>query len=350
MASQGGSGGDGGFTSMLLLAAAAIGIYLAVLNFAEYVLIPWKWLRSAEMMLIFHFPAALEVAGYPWAAYDHNFHKVNDLVWSFYRFAGLPMIVIAYATLLRNGGAWSMEHYIDIVYKRFGWLSLISTVREKDSIFSFEKPFVHLNVRVKYNDIKFREGADPIQFFEENEKNLLEVLKKQLGPRLVLKNGKIEWKDRHAKKVAEKCLSMIPDKAPLKGAPSWRKTAWQRCLRSHRFERTFAIGMLQEARNFGVVGWSNFLYLRAIASGKTDDPESAFVLWRAIVSLGGKTYFPEAAGIMSHYLYEKSLNVHLRRNPQDAEIVYGMRGDPSLQNAVEGFTGMKETIFDINKR
>ncbi len=65
----------------------------------------------------------------------------------------------------------------------------------------------------------------------------------------------------------------------------------------HAYERTVLATMLQVARSDGVLASSMFIWLRPIDR----------VLWYVLDGVGRYTFFPECAGVLCHWLFEKSI-------------------------------------------
>jgi hypothetical protein len=343
---------DNSFVMMVFVLALFAGGYFLIQYFSAPILqYFWKYLRAIELGLTFRFGEAIQVINHPWLKYDHVFSYVNNEVWKYFQWLSVPLLVVAVAKLFQNSGNWTMENYLDVIYKRFPWLAFIFSAPDKPNLLTKKAPFIVIGPQIEYKNLVFPDGEEPLDFLEKNSHDLTNVLVKQLGPRLETKNKKLVWKDKWAKQVAEQCYKMIPNKKPTPDALSWQAEAWNNCFNTHRFERTFALGMLESARKFGVISPAEFFYLRAGAAlkdGKFD--RDAFLMWRAVCCFGGRTAFPESSGIMSHYLYEKSLNNHLKKHPEDKAIAFHMRNEPYVTTAIESFAEMKKIIMEQNKR
>ena len=339
----GGEQGDQGLWFAFMFLALVFGGMWAFSHFSAYVLIPWKWVRMAELAVTFQW----DTLGKLWASnittYDQRFDYVNDRAGLALRWLALPLGYFAWKAMQTQRMGWSMENHLEVLFERFRWLSLIMD-KPVGLTWSKKFPFVSADFKVNYKSVKFPEGVEPLDFFDKHKDNLPEVLKEQLGPLIKTKDRKIVWADKYAEKLALTFYKMIPDKRPKPGAKSWREEAWANCVKTHRYERTFALGMMEAARRFGVISAVEQLDLRLSAAKELEQKkEGAFHLWRAIVSLGGRCVYSEGAGILCHYYFEKGLTDYLVEHPNDVEVAHYLRAQPWIKNASKSF----QEVYDI---
>lgn len=310
-------------------------------------LLPWKYLRVAELAGTFQFTLMHQVLEHDFIAFDDKVAFVNSRVAFVFR-GGCALLLLhaLYYFKMSLQPAWSMEAYLDGVYNRFRWLEV---VYHSPKGIGFKKtfPFVTVDLKHSYPDVEFPIGMEPMDYYAKYEETLPEELKLQVGPELTVVDRKIVWSDKYAEELANDCFRRIPNKRPSPEAKSWREQAWQRCVETHKFERTFALGMLQSARDFGVLNATEMLHIRRAAGHelKKGNP-GTFYLWRAMISLGGRTAYAEGAGIICHYHFERSLTEYLVTNPSDHQIVRFMRKKPWVNNAVTSFSEVRDVIMN----
>lgn len=328
------SGKQGGDTTL----GVVIGFVLVVLMFiaslwffAPQLLKVWTILRVAQLaiqgavlsVLTFGlYTESFSILGYIWdhppRTYGQVFHLVNRHVALFYMWLALPFVWIGYRgwqqrRAIESSGKYSIEEYLDVVHRRFPWLGYVLEPT-RTTEFTWKWPFFKKGQKLRYLGIEFREGLNAYEWVDKNLGELSARLEAQLGPPIKRDaKGAIQWQDPWCKRVVSEALRMIPEpKNPqVKDKAVWRKQAWATVTGIHHYERTLAIGTLQVARSYGVISPVRFLYLRYYATIRHPHRESAFVLWRAICSLGPvgqpSTAHPEAAGILGHFMYEQSL-------------------------------------------
>jgi hypothetical protein len=331
---------------VFLWLVAFVVFYYTAQYFAPYFLMVWKWIRVFELVPLMRFDIIKKVLTYDWLSYDAAFDYVNDYVWAFYRWLGIPLVAIGiYYQKYIQVDDWLMEHYLNGVYNRFPWLSIIYKPPTGMG-FTKKMPFIRVGDNHEYLDPVFPRGMKPLDFLNKYRENLSDILKRQVGPLIRLKGNNIDWQDQWAKKIAEECYKLIPNKSSMPGGVTWRNEAWDRCYQTHRFERTFAIGMLSEARRFGVIAPAEFLWLR-LEAGKElkKGNDSAFILWRGVCCFGGRCAFPESVGMLLHMLYEKHLTEYQKKHKNDAKIIYQMKGSPWVFNAVAAFFELEKMVL-----
>lgn len=328
------------FIILILIAWWAVG------HFAEALLVPWKYLRAFELAISFQWELLGKMWNYNFKSYGKAFDATNEAVWSVAKYLCIPMAFIAWKAMLKVNLNWAMEDHLQVLYQRFRWLEV--TFRPPGG-FSFTKkfPFVKLDLMATFHDVEFPHGIEPLDYFAKHRDSLPEVLKGQLGPMIKIENKKIVWRDKFAQEVAMACYKRIPDKKPSPTARTWREQAWFNCVQNHRYERTFALGMLQAARDFGVLSAMELLHLRKLAGKElASGKKGLFEFWRAIVSLGGRCVYPEGAGIICHFHFEKALTDYLTTNPGDREVAHYMRAQPWVTNALDSFFDVDQTVMN----
>lgn len=338
--------GDMSLSVIVLALLAIFGLIWAITAYAEIVLIPWKGIRLMELALSFQWGTLIKLWDANIVTYDQRFDYVNDQVWWAARFLAIPMAYFTFKAFKSVNFMWNMENHIQVIYARFRWLSLVVEM-PKGIQFMKKFPFVRVSLEPNYLDVSFPEGIEPLDFFAKYREDLPERLKNQLGPMIKTKDKKIVWADKYAKDLAMECYKRIPDKRPMPDAKSWREQAWQNCVQNHRFERTFALGMLQAARDFGVMSAMEVLYLRKAAGLELQqNNEGAFNFWRAVVSFGGRCVYSEGAGIICHYYFEKGLTDYLVTNPNDKQVAHYLRAQPWIKNALDSFFDVDNTVLN----
>lgn len=345
-----GSGGQAPDNSLSYIVALVVLIFVGYWAFDKYqwaILIPWKWLRVTELALTGQFDMVMKIINFNFTEFGIHYEYVNQRVYIAFRI--LTVFVILHAVYYFRMNAkpgWSMEEYLYSIYNRFAWLAV---VYDPPKGLSLKKsfPFIAFEFAHKYTDVEFPEGVEPLTYLATFEAVLPEKLKGQIGPALTIKNKQVVWADKYAKEVALECFKRIPDKRPSPDAKSWREQAWQRCVATHRFERTFALGMMQAARDFGVMNAAEMLHIRRSAGMELQSKnDGAFHLWRAMISLGGRAVYAEGAGIVCHYHFEKALTDYLVTHPDDGQIVHFMRGKPWVVNALNSFTEVRDIVMN----
>lgn len=322
------------------------GMLWAVTAYSEIILIPWKALRLTELALSFQWGTLMKLWNANINTYDARFDYINERVWFASRALAIPMVYFTFKAFKSVNFMWNMEDHLQVIYQRFRWLSLVVEL-PKGIQFTKKFPFVRLSIVPNFLDFEFPEGIEPLDFFAKYREDLPERLKKQLGPMIKTKDKKIVWADKYAYELAMECYKRIPDKRPMPTAKSWREQAWQTCVQNHRFERTFALGMLQAARDFGVMSAMEVLYLRKAAGLELkNNNDGAFSFWRAIVSFGGRCVYAEGAGIVCHYYFEKGLTDYLVSNPNDRQVAHYLRAQPWIKNALDSFFDVDNTVLN----
>ena len=344
-AKQGQGNEDFSFTVIMVFVLMLMGLAMFFMYKADLVLIPWKFLRAAELVVSLQFETLNKMWNYSFVEYGKAFDYTNDRVWMVYRWCGLPILIIGGFKLTQVKFLWSMEDTLSVGYQRFKWLRLVFDPATGLKI-TKKFPFISMGLKHTFPKVDFPSGVEPMVFFNNNRETLPEVLKTQLGPSIKIVNKKIEWADVFAKEVAYECYKRIPDKRPTPESKSWREMAWETCVKNHRFERTFAIGMLQAARDFGVYNvTADLLHLRLKAGSELKKKNlGLFSFWRALISFGGKTAYPEGAGIICHYYFEKALTDYLVTNPDDRQIAHYLRAQPWIKNAMDSFFELEQII------
>ncbi len=319
----------------------------AVSAYSAAILIPWKYLRMLELGVSFQWGTLVKLWQSDITTYDARFDYVNERVWFAARFLAIPMAYFAFKALQRVNMGWTMEDHLQVLFTRFKpWLSLVVQM-PKGLQLTKKPPFIKMDLMPNFLDPEFPEGIEPLDYFAKYREDLPERLKDQLGPMIKTQDKKIVWRDKYAHQLAMECYKRIPDKRPTPDAKSWRENAWQTCVQNHRFERTFALGMLQFARDFGVMSAMEVLYLRKAAGEELKkNNEGAFHFWRAVVSFGGRCVYPEGAGIICHYYFEKGLTDYLVTNPNDRQVAHYLRAQPWIKNALDSFFDVDNTVLN----
>lgn len=345
MSGKQGSNEDFSFTVIIVIMIAIMAVAMFFMYKADLVLIPWKFLRAAELAATFQFETLSKMWAYNFTDYNKAFDHVNERVWMVYRWLGIPVLVIGLMKLLKVNFMWSMEDTLAVGYNRFKWLKLVFKPAD-GLVFSTKFPFITFKLKHDFPKVDWPDGMEPIDYFKANRETLPEVLKSQLGPQLKIEDKKIVWRDSFAKEVAYECFKRIPDKKPTPTSRSWREQAWDTCVKNHRFERTFALGMLQAARDFGVYNaTSELLHLRVKAGEELKKNNTGlFSFWRALISFGGKTAYAEGSGIICHYYFEKALTDYLVTSPDDTQIAHYLRAQPWIKNAMDSFFELDQVI------
>lgn len=343
--SKQGSNEDFSFTVIVVIMLVIMAAALFVMYKADLVLIPWKYLRALELVVSLQFDTLSKMWNYNFNDYNKAFDFVNERVWMVYRWFGIPVVILGVVALKKINFMWTMEDTLAVGYQRFKWLQLVFKPAS-GVVFIKKFPFISLQFAHTFPKVDWVEGLEPIDFFKKNRETLPEVLKAQLGPPIKIEQKKIVWQDQFAKEVALECYKKIPDKRPTPESKSWREQAWENCVKNHRFERTFALGMLQSARDFGVYNvTSELLYLRVKAGNelKKNNP-GLLSFWRALISFGGKTAYAEGSGIICHYYFEKALTDYLVTSPDDRQIAHYLRAQPWVKNAMDSFFELDQVI------
>jgi len=338
--------GDMSLSFIVLGILLLFGLVWAASAYSEYILKLWKALRLVELAISFQWTLLTQLWNAEIVTYDARFDFVNERIWSIYKWLAIPMGYFAWKAANRVHSNWTMEDHLQVLYGRFPWLHIVFT---KPQGVSFKKtfPFIKVSLLTTYNDVEFPEGVEPLDYFKKYRDVLPEKLKSQLGPMLKIKDKQIVWQDKYAHELVMACYRRIPDKCPTPDAKSWRAQAWQNCVKSHRYERTFALGMLQEARDLGVMSAMEILHLRKAAGLELKKKnEGAFQFWRAVVSFGGRCVYAEGAGIVCHYYFEKALTSYLVSNPNDAQVAHYLRAQPWIKNALDSFFDVNEAVFN----
>lgn len=349
MSSSGGgknNQGDMSLSVIIILLLLLFGLIWAVTAYSQIVLIPWKGVRLFELAISFQWETMVKLWHASVVTYDERFDYVNDRVWNAARFLSIPMAYLTYRAFKSVNFGWTMENHLPVIFGRFRWLSLVVELPKGLKV---EKkfPFFKFSAEPNYLDVDFPDGIEPLDFFAKYREDLPERLKKQLGPMIKTKDKRIVWADQYAKDLAMECYKRIPDKRPMPEAKSWRENAWQDCVQNHRFERTFALGMLQAARDFGVMSAMEVLYLRKAAGMELKkNNDGAFSFWRAVVSFGGRCVYAEGAGIVCHYYFEKRLTDYLVTNPNDKQVAHYLRAQPWIKNALDSFFDVDNTVLN----
>jgi hypothetical protein len=321
-------------------------IIWAVSAFAPQVLVPWKWIRAAELAVTFQWETLSKMWAYEFKEYGKAFNYVNEQVWDVLKWLCIPIGYSAWKAAQQVNLNWTMEDHLQVLFGRFRWLNVVMRVPSGIGL-SKKFPFVTFDMFVTYTNVEFPIGLEPLDYFAKYRENLPDVLKGQLGPMVKIKDKKIVWQDKFAEEVAMTCYKRIPNtKGTVDAKKTWREQAWASCSQNHRFERTFALGMLQAARDFGVLSAIEFLHLRKLAAVELKkNNRGLFEFWRAIVSLGGRCVYPEGAGIICHYYFEKALTDYLTTNPNDKEVAHYMRAQPWIKNALDSFFDVDRTVM-----
>jgi hypothetical protein len=309
-------------------------------------LLPWKYIRAVELGATLQIDLMNQVLGFDFISYDEKVSYVNNRMAIMFRGAAALLLLHAlYYFKMSFQPAWSMEAYLDGIYSRFSWLEVV--YHSPNGIGFIRKfPFITVDLKHHYPDVEFPIGVEPMDYYAKFEDSLPDELKSQIGPALKIQDRKIAWTDKYAEAVAHECFRRIPNKKPSPEEKSWREQAWQRCVETHKFERTFALGMLQSARDFGVLNATEMLHIRRSAGRELKNGNSGtFYLWRAMISLGGRTAYAEGAGIICHYNFERALTEYLVTNPSDRQIVSFMRKKPWVNNAVSSFSAVRDVIM-----
>ena len=249
--SKQGSNEDFSFTIIMTIMIVLMAIGAFFIYKADMVLIPWKYIRAAELAATFQLETLSKMWNYSFTSYNAAFDFVNERVWNAYRWLGVPIIVIGLIKMTKVNFNWTMEDTLAVGYQRFKWLQLVFVPASGIRLIK-KFPFISIDLAHSFPKVELPNGVDPIDYFKQHRDNLPEVLKAQLGPQIKIEDKKIMWQDQFAKEVAYECYKKIPDKKPTPDSKSWREMAWQNCVQNHRYERTFALGMLQAARDFGV--------------------------------------------------------------------------------------------------
>jgi len=344
--------GKGDQGDLSLSAVAFFMILLAVLVWAVYaysaaMLVPWKALRLVELALSFQWGLMIDLWNANITTYDRRFDYVNDRVWIAARFLAIPMGYFAFKALKNAHFLWQMDDHLQVLYGRFKWLHMIMTM-PRGFVFRKKFPFFIFEMAPTFLDVYFPEGEEPLDYFEKYRDVLPEKLKNQIGPLIKTKDKKIVWQDKNAEKLVMECYKRIPDKRPLPNAPSWREQAWTTCVQNHRYERTFALGMLAAARRFGVMSAVELLELRRQAGFdiKNNKDYNAFFFWRAVISFGGRCVYSEGAGIICHYYFECGLTDYLTQHPEDKQVAHYLRAQPWIKNALDSFFDVYNTVMN----
>lgn len=339
--------GDMSLSIIVILMVCLFGIVWVIMEYSAIVLIPWKILRLFELGISFQWVTFQKLLNANITKYEHPaFSYVNERVWFAARFLAIPMLYLTFRAFKSVNFMWNMEDQLQVLFQRFRWLSVV--VEMPRGLHVTKKfPFIKFTIAPTYLDPDLPAGIEPLDFFAKYREDLPERLKAQLGPMIKAKNKKIVWADKYAEGLAMECYRRIPDKKPMPDAKSWREQAWQTCVQNHRYERTFALGMLQAARDFGVMSAMEVLYLRKIAGIELKKKnEGAFFFWRAIVSFGGRCVYPEGAGIICHYYFEKGLTDYLVANPNDRQVAHYLRAQPWIKNALDSFFDVENTVLN----
>ena len=338
--------GDMSLSAIVAAIVALVAFIWAVDHYSAQILIPWKAIRLVELAFSFQWELMGKVWNSSITTYDKKFEYVNASVWSAYKWIAIPMGYFVYRAAKSVNFLWTMEDHLQVIYGRFRWISIVMDLPKGIHIVK-KFPFIKIAIMPEYLEVDFPEGVEPLDYFAKYREDLPEKLKQQLGPMIKTKDKKIVWQDKYAYEVALECYKRIPDKKPLPTAKSWREQAWQNCVQNHRYERTFALGMLQAARDFGVMSAMEMLHLRKLAGMELKNKnEGLFHFWRSIVSFGGRCVYPEGAGIICHYYFEKALTDYLTTNPQDKQVAHYLRAQPWIKNALDSFFDVDNTVLN----
>ncbi len=350
---------------LILIAIAIMTFWFLMVRYETFALLVWKSIRSLELIITLNFPTVYNLWTTPMRWGDETFSHFNSIFgWTYRLIIGVPMIMIAYSASINKQKSFNINDYVITIWRRFFWLKIVADAQPDNQIIMYKpiknklSPFKKLPVKInmkksyiKFNTLDFPDGMEPLDYLEKYQDNLNEKLTEQLGHMLKIENGKIQWKDKDIERFVKQILQHIPAIVLKEGEPNARVLAWQKCLRIHRYERTFAMGILYEARLFGVVEPANFLWIRhkAIDDLKKNN-YSTFTLWRALLAAGGRCAYPEGAGVFCHFQYEKALDKWAQKNPEDQSVVHTLKGTPWVLNATSSFYEVRDIELNLRKK
>ena len=325
-----GSSGDNGFLLMLFFIGAIFGIRFIMGKYGDAFIPSWRIVRSIELFATFQFDAIVAMWSEPIRWGDDTFNLINESFFRIYRFLiGPILLVLAFLNARQFHSSFATEHTFTMdkvmmtIWKRFPWLKEVSTLTGSNKLITPDILMLKAGaLKFKFKETEFKTGQEPLEYLHENDDNIelcIHKLQASAGPTLKYdKDGKVQWHDKYAKAVVDQVIHTIPDKPPRPGMRKVREEAWERCLKTARYERTFALHVLSEAKRFMVYSPARFMWMRTLASepkayNKYSDP---FVMWRAILS-HTRTPFIEASLILNQYHYEKAVQQHLKKHPED---------------------------------
>lgn len=343
---------------LVMMVAIGGALWWLAMTYSKEILVYWKWLRSIELMAILHFTHAKNVLDWNWTTYDDRFMRVNEFVWSYYRWSALLVLPIflrykSQATRMVN---YYMEEYLDTIYHRFPHLKTLWRVGSKKFQFGTKFPFITYGMTGEFIDFPRIKTDTPERFYTRHKDNLDEALRAQLGPELKVVNNKIVWQDPWAKYVVMYCFHFLKED-PKDPARQYRSKAWNKRSRIHHYERTFALGMYAEACGLGVLAPQEMLELKTAIKDPAKFPnDTAYINWRSIVAFGGGVAAAEAAGIHSHYLFETALANYqeMKRAAGEETLSSSLMAQigkrPFLIKAVEAFSELNHELTNQREK
>lgn len=326
MAKPGSEGQDNTLVMLFFFVLVAFALMALLSRLAPTILPVWAGWRALELSLVGDFSKARWLMANVPQQYGAVFTQINQDVTQTYRWLALIVAGLGIASMARVRLGWSMEDYLINVRARFDWLKLV--VQKPAGWYRTDTfPFIKYRATPVLADFTAPVPVEPLAFMEQAKTGLSDALKRPIGQPLRVVKGQVQWSNPLYAKTAALLLSRIPEGRPAKDAPTWRESAWQRCFAVHRFERTLLMGLLEEARRFGSISATRFLYLKADQRAGNPHSDSSRILHLALTSQGGDTAFAEVSGLFNHFRYEKALAEYAREIPaSDQETRRALRG------------------------
>lgn len=348
---------------LILFIGVGLVAWFIIARYEQLALFLWKSIRTIEFLVTFNLPTIYNMWTTPMRWGDATFSHFNSIFgWTYRLVLAIPMILVAYSISINKKLKFEMDDYIISVWNRFPWLGVITKAQTNNRVFEHftikigkaeikvPKKINLKKAKVTYETIEFPTGEEPLDYLDKHQDDINEQLVQQLGPMITMEKGQVKWQDKNVQRFVTQIIKFVPELVLRPGEPNARIKAWRSCLETHRYERSFAMGILAEARAFGVVEPANFLWLRNKAAEDLKKKDnSAFILWRALLAAGGRCAYPEGAGIFCHYQYERSLNAWAKEHPEDSSLIYTLKGTPWVYNAAASFYDVRDIEKNLRK-
>lgn len=324
------SGGDNSLLIIIFFIGGIFGIRFLMGKYGDAFIPLWRIIRGTELFATFQFDSIVAMWGEPIRWGDGLFVAINESFFRIYRLLiGPILLVLAFLNARRfynsfaTESSFTMDEVMKTIWRRFPWLKEVSTLTGSNKLITPDILMLKAGqLHFKFKDLTFKTGQEPLEFLHDNDDNVdlcIYKLQSSAGPLLRYdKDGNVIWHDKYAKAVVDQVINIIPNRPPRPGQRKVREEAWERCLKTAHYERTFALHILNEAKRFMVYSPARFMWMRTLtgnpkAYNQYSDP---FIMWRALLS-HTRTPFVEASLILNQYHYEKAIQQHLKRHPED---------------------------------